>query len=236
MHFSKLAVSTAALAAGVFAQTPEGSSPVVSTNLGVRYGSTVVTPGIQLPQQQTLTAPTVSGHNGTAGSYTLLLVDLSIPVSILNLTAAAIASLSPGLGANRTTRLHWWQANLTPSANGSLVSTSSALAPYGGPMPPAGDVAHTYTFYLARAAARMNFSVAAAVQALGQPVAANYIRVQNLGNATASSAAGGNATTAATATPSVAPFTGAAAAAAAGAGKGVQVGAVAVGLLAFALL
>lgn len=195
----------------------------------------------------------MSGHNGTAGSYTLLLVDLSIPVSILNLTAAAIASLSPGLGANRTTRLHWWQANLTPSANGSLVSTSSALAPYGGPMPPAGDVAHTYTFYLfaqpagysapatdeyqsARAAARMNFSVAAAVQALGQPVAANYIRVQNLGNATASSAAGGNATTAATATPSVAPFTGAAAAAAAGAGKGVQVGAVAVGLLAFALL
>lgn len=175
------------------------------------------------------------------------MVDLSIPASRLVDEGADPATLVPGLGEGRTTRLHYWQGNVTQSANGTFVASSPALAPYSGPMPPAGDGLHAYTFYLfaqpadysvpAEAAAgtfqnissssRMNFSVTAQEADLGMPLAANYIRTETpAANATATNG------TAGAANPTVAPFTGAAAKV--GAGAGVVLAGV--GMLAFSML
>lgn len=69
-------------------------------------------------------------------------------------------------------------------------------------MPPLNDIPHTYTFYLfsqpanfslpaydagrnytaPSASTRMNFSITAISDAVGAPILANYIRVQNPGN------------------------------------------------------
>lgn len=127
-----------------------------------------------------------------------MLVDLSIPAASINTTGPAAA----GLQACRTTRLHWLQTNLTQLANGSFVSTFPAVAPYAGPMPGLNDIPHTYTFFLFNqpanfslpawdagrnysatgSTARMNFSVPAIQAVAGNPVAGNYIRVQNPNN------------------------------------------------------
>lgn len=141
----------------------------------------------------------------------LLLVDLSIPFTSIH--ANATSNLVPGLQPNRTTRLHWWTLDVKQSPNGTFsTSNSNSTTPalYGGPMPPAGDIPHTYTFYLlpqplnysiptaaqqaiynpTSAYTRMNFSIEALIAAVGEPVAANYIRVHN-----ANSSSGGAATT-----------------------------------------
>lgn len=137
----------------------------------------------------------------------LLLLDLSIPlVSLTNTT-----NLVPGLQADRTTRLHWWNLDVTQLPNGTFTtptSNSTSAALYGGPMPGAGDIAHTYTLYLLPQPAnytlpaaiisglynpisvysRMNFSIEALVASVGEPVAATYFRVQNTtGTTTANS-------------------------------------------------
>ncbi|KAL8928488.1 MAG: hypothetical protein Q9208_001722 [Pyrenodesmia sp. 3 TL-2023] len=209
-------------------QTPPGSTPATNNPLSVNYGSTEVTPGIRLerPRQystprrlfpkfdktdqisETLTIPTFNYPASSGQAYTLLMVDLSIPSSRVDPSELAPAQLplAVGLGANRTTRLHFWQAGLTFSANGTLVNTTEPVAFYNGPMPPAGDIAHDYVFYLfqqeagfapppedspfnvnnvnAESMNRMSFSVQrfAEEEGVGDLVAANYIQVQNLGS------------------------------------------------------
>lgn len=50
MRFHHLAFSLAALATPILGQTPQGVSPSTNNRLPVQYGSTVVTPGIMLPE------------------------------------------------------------------------------------------------------------------------------------------------------------------------------------------
>ncbi|KAL8939828.1 MAG: hypothetical protein Q9216_003150 [Gyalolechia sp. 2 TL-2023] len=188
-------------------QTPPGTTPATNNPLSVNYGSTAVTPGIRLERMQTLTIPTFNYRAASSSEqlYNLLFVDLSIPSSRVDPSELDPAQLplATGLGANRTTRLHFWQAGLTFSDNGTLVNTTEPVAFYNGPMPPAGDIPHDYVFYLfqqedgfapppedspfnvnnvnAESMNRMSFDVQrfADGEGVGDLVAANYIQVQN---------------------------------------------------------
>lgn len=194
------------LVACASSQTPAGTTPATDSPLSVKYGSTIVTPGIRLGQMQTSSIPTINYQAGsTSKTYTLLLIDLSIPSSRVNASALDPVQLplAPGLGAGRTTRLHFWQAGLTFSLNGTLINTTEPVALYNGPAPPPGDIAHDYVFYLFEQEAgfapppadspfnvnnvnaapgnRMSFNVQrfASEGGVGSLVAANYIQVQN---------------------------------------------------------
>ncbi|KAL9009866.1 MAG: hypothetical protein Q9173_005140 [Seirophora scorigena] len=208
--------------------TPPGSTPATNNLLSVNYGFTAITPGTRLERTQTSTIPTFNYRaSSPEQTYTLLMIDLSIPASRVDPSQLAPAQLpiAAGLGANRTTRLHFWQAGLTFSANGTLVNTTEPVAFYNGPMPPAGDIAHDYVFYLFQQEAafappppdspfnvnnvnaaginRNSFSVQrfADGEGVGDLVAANYIQVQN-------PAAGSNGTAGPTATSSMPSATG----------------------------
>jgi hypothetical protein len=95
--------------------------------------------------------------------------------------------------------LHWLVSNVTVSPGNTsalIFPPSGGEAPYRAPNPPAGDIPHAYTFILFSQPedfavpaqftnvlqTRLPFNVSAFVQAarLGQGMAANYIRVQNL--------------------------------------------------------
>jgi hypothetical protein len=97
----------------------------------------------------------------------VVFTDLSISGGRYNGTSLPLAQ---GLQACRTTRLHWLQTGLTQAENGTFVSDTLALAPYGeigfpkllgingdtwadaillgGSMPTLNDIPHTFTFYL----------------------------------------------------------------------------------------
>jgi hypothetical protein len=111
-----------------------------------------------------------------------------------------MVDLDVPLNGTRVQLLHWMAANVTlASSNSSGVTPLNipvGIAPYVQPSPPVGDVPHAYTFILFSQPA--NFSVpaqyAGVVQTriafntsqfvkdagLGEPLAANYMRVQNL--------------------------------------------------------
>ncbi|KAL8844963.1 MAG: hypothetical protein Q9176_000635 [Flavoplaca citrina] len=233
------ALGASLLIACASAQTPPGTSPATNNPLTVNYGSTEVTPGIQLERMETSTIPTFAYQpSSPSQTYTLLMVDLSIPSTRVDPSALSPEQLplAPGVSANRTTRLHFWQAGLTFSANGTLVNTTEPVAYYNGPMPPAGDIPHDYVFYLfvqeegfappaddspfnvenvnEESSNRSSFDVRkfAEGEGVGELVAANYIVVQNPGaSATMSSGmAGPTATGGAVMPPSPSPFTGSA--------------------------
>lgn len=119
------------------------------------------------------------------------MLDLNIDDSGVNTTD--YASLTPGLNANQTTRLHWWGVNYSQATNGSFINSTDAVAPYTGPHPPEGDGVHTYglflfdstnytmpedaldgTYYADDTAARFNFSLVDIADQIGDPVMANY--------------------------------------------------------------
>jgi phosphatidylethanolamine-binding protein (PEBP) family uncharacterized protein len=127
---------------------------------------------------------------------------LNLPFFALPATTD-FASLVPGIGPNRTTRLHWFEYNVKAIPPRQMLQNFSApVAEYQGPMPPKGDEAHNYVLYLfeqpegwmpdqkamasyANASdsfARMNFSVAALEKQVGCPIAANYFLVENENN------------------------------------------------------
>lgn len=169
-------------------------------------------------------------------TFSLLLVDLSISTKTLKtdgFVQGVQLPLAPGIMANRTTRLHYWQPGVTFSANGTLVNMTEPIAFYQGPAPPPGDIAHTYVFYLFEQSAgfmpppagnpfsqalvnegmnRMSFNVGnlAKETGIGSLIAANYIMVQNtMSSATATGAASATGTGSAI-TPSASSVTGAA--------------------------
>ncbi|KAL9101481.1 MAG: hypothetical protein Q9163_003252 [Psora crenata] len=212
------AVSTIFLASQVLTQTPPGSSPSTTNNLIVSYGRTHVTPGIMLSRNATSTVPSFSFNPSPPNQiYNLLLVDLSINVATLDtstLNPTYQLPLAPGIAPNRTTRLHYWQAGLTFSTNGTLVNTTSPVAFYQGPTPPPGDIPHTYVFYLFAQEAgfmapatdspfsvgnvntgmnRLSFNVQNFVSepGVGPLVAANYFMVQNTTGSGSATATGG---------------------------------------------
>ncbi|KAL8995147.1 MAG: hypothetical protein Q9169_005056 [Polycauliona sp. 2 TL-2023] len=202
-------------------QTPPGTTPATNDQLAVQYGSTEVTPGIELERMETSTIPTFNYQPPSADQlYTLLMIDLSIPSSRVDPAELAPEQLplAPGVSANRTTRLHFWQAGLSFSTNGTLVNTTEPVAYYNGPMPPAGDIPHDYVFYLFVQEAgfappaedspfnvenvnedginRSSFNVQrlAEAEGVGELVAANYIMVQNPGPAGSTGGGMGNGT------------------------------------------
>jgi len=197
--------SAAALAASVAAQSPIGYTPSTIMPLGVSFNGSYLIPSEELPQSYPDNFnPSVFSPGLFLDKYMLLMVDLSIPYYVTPFNASQEASLVPGLGANRTTRLHWWQTNVTHNlATGVFeYNSSAALAPFAGPQPPPNDTFHDYTIWLfpqprnfvAPAAAvagefqdpgtnnRFNFSLPALAAQVGQPLAGNYFRCENAGN------------------------------------------------------
>ncbi|KAK5122516.1 hypothetical protein LTR85_004100 [Meristemomyces frigidus] len=211
---------------GVLGQTPGSSHPSTTKNLGAVFNTTEVTPNILLSEELVDDyAPTTYLDESLTGTYMVMLVDLAIPQSSITTTGP---EFYPGLVYCRTTRLHWYQGNLTQTSNGTFASNSSAIATYGGPAPGLDDIAHTYTFYLFKQPDnftlpawdagrtynpisvydRMNFSVDAIAAVAGAPIAANYFRVQDPNNTAYGTADNGtcplNSTTTATPTRDVA--------------------------------
>lgn len=171
--------------------------------------------------------PFIDANINYGGTYLALLVDQSI--STASFPSNETASLVPGLGPDRTTRLHWWASNVTQTSEGAFINRSAPIADYGGPMPPLNDIAHTYVLYLfgqpanfslpaeflegyfnpISADTRLNFSVSAVAEWVGAPLAANYFRVQNPNNTNSTSTSGSGNVSTPSATPSV--YTGSAA-------------------------
>ncbi|KAI5236282.1 hypothetical protein E4T43_08759 [Aureobasidium subglaciale] len=211
---------TAAAAVGVNAATPPGSSPQVPNSLGLVFDKNIVTPGEVVAQsvadaaQPSLfyTPHLKPGPRGLKKhplplpkpldkTYLFTLVDLNLPFFALPPTTD-FSSLVPGIGQNRTTRLHWFEYNVHASAPFfSLQNQSIPIAEYEGPMPPKGDGFHNYVLYLFEqpkgfdateylaqdydgdSFARMNFSVKGLEERVGAaPVAANYFLVENENN------------------------------------------------------
>lgn len=95
----------------------------------------------------------------------------------------------------RVQLLHWLASNVTLGSNNAL-NVPVGQVPYLQPSPPVGDVPHAYTFivfpqpanfsipaqYADLAQNRVGFNTSKFVSdaGLGQALAANYIRVQNL--------------------------------------------------------
>jgi hypothetical protein len=135
------------LASGLVAgQTPSGTNPATSHHLNVQYNSTQLMADELLLQScmYTLrpspydeltssivvaTQPTVSLNETLSGTHLVMLVDLSIPPTSFNGTGPR----APGLEPCRTTRLHWFQGNLTQLSNGTFMGDSAAIADYGEP-------------------------------------------------------------------------------------------------------
>ncbi|KAK4615674.1 hypothetical protein CLAFUW4_10383 [Fulvia fulva] len=182
------------LVAQVTCQTPTGTAPSTSEHLNVAYGDTVLEANELLPQA-------FQSSDKVSGDHMLLLVDQLIPQSSIDSSGPQ----TPGLEYCRTTRLHWFQTDLTQLDNGSFVSETAPMATH----------AHTYTFYLftqpsnfTQDAAtwdagrvydpisvydRMNFSTSAIadVPGVGAPLAANFMRVQDPNMTTYGTAANG---------------------------------------------
>lgn len=89
----------------------------------------------------------------------VVMIDYSLPAARVFPNETDFGSLVPGIGENRTTRLHWWQGNFTLASadeedgnateTGSLVRANvSGPGAYQGPMPPENDTAHIYTLFL----------------------------------------------------------------------------------------
>ncbi|GAM86429.1 hypothetical protein ANO11243_044430 [Dothideomycetidae sp. 11243] len=212
MRITKAIFSSCLLAATALAQSPRGFTPRTRHHLGVQYGDIELHLGEELPQSvPDASTPTVFSYRHLPGTYMILLTDLSIPFMFF--PDNETSTLAPGLGKNRTTRLHWWQTDVTHDAwtSGFCYPNASALAPYAGPQPPSGDGFHQYVFWLFRqpdrfqappaslvsdwqdpgSDARFNFSVPALVAQVGEPISANFMRVENAGNPGAPTAPSG---------------------------------------------
>ncbi|KAI4730663.1 hypothetical protein E4T49_01606 [Aureobasidium sp. EXF-10728] len=193
------------------AATPPGSNPQVPNTLGITFGKNIVQPGEMIEQavadagQPTLYTPhpklnnrNIKKHPKHNKPYIFTMVDLNLPFFALPPTTD-FSSLVPGIGPNRTTRLHWFEYNVyaVPPAQ-HLQNFSAPVADYEGPQPPQGDEPHNYVIHLFEqpegwkpdqkavesyrdeaGLGRMNFSVQALEGQVGRPVAANYFLVQN---------------------------------------------------------
>jgi len=189
--------SLSTLAASTFAQLPAGVLPPplsVGQNLTIAYGENVVSPpGELIPRGDTANPPTISSPVWTTSDQAMLfMVDLDVPRN-----------------GTRVTLVHWLVPNVTKvSRNSSLLvvpnpGPDGPGAPYLQPSPPVGDIPHRYVFLLfplpegyelpaalsylsppASTAARIGTPLPDLLAAAGlestQPLAANYIRVQNL--------------------------------------------------------
>ncbi|KAJ6013858.1 hypothetical protein N7540_008449 [Penicillium herquei] len=137
--------------------------------------------------------PTSSNYLGVAFNQTVITPNISInPDTVSEDNGHALV---PGIAASDTTRLHWWQGNLTVSPEGFFVNHSIALAPWNIPEPE-GTAEHYYAFWLfaqpkgwmpsqeildglyfdTSADSRYNFSMVDIANQVGEALAGNYFR------------------------------------------------------------
>ncbi|KAK4502528.1 hypothetical protein PRZ48_005953 [Zasmidium cellare] len=147
-------IQLVAFAALASCQTPPDYSPTTRRPLTVKYDDLTIVPDALVSQNATTQQPAISlpHHLRCKEVYMLLMLDLSLPTGNLpsNLTYAHTVH---GIGANRTTYLHWFQGNLTHSPTSNLLvplPDTETIAPYVPPSPNPGDIAHIYAFYLFR--------------------------------------------------------------------------------------
>ncbi|KAG8626121.1 hypothetical protein KVT40_006522 [Elsinoe batatas] len=201
MYIRNAATALLFCASRTLAQTPDDSEPDTDSRLDVTYGNTPINPGTEYPQALAQTQPRVNTRQPAPGPYMLVMLDLSLPLSRL---PPAPGPVAPGIGSDRTTRLHWLQTNLTVGTAGLLTpSGTPAAADYAGPQPPQGDIPHIYTWYLFNqpstftvpaalaggalrpqsSSQRNNFSISAITEQEGvELLEANYFVVQNANN------------------------------------------------------
>lgn len=225
-------LSIAALASVATAQTPQSNytGPTTNTELYVQFQNYSVTPGLLVPRNATANPPniTTSTYVSNTSAYSIIMM---IDLDVLR-------------NGSRVPLLHWLAPNVTkvtPSASNSTLNITNPRAagdrgaPYLQPSPPVGDIAHRYVQFLFAQPAnfstvlaslgnlsdttnRVNFSYQSLIQraGLGAPLAANYIRVQQVNTTTnatttsttsSSAAAGAGATGSSTSRPAVATAT-----------------------------
>ncbi|KAL8348679.1 hypothetical protein RB598_001784 [Gaeumannomyces tritici] len=209
MFASTLASTLLLCAAGALAQTPAGTAPSTDKNLPVTFGGNVpLTPGEELPYALVQARPQLKNTAGgsSTGPFIIAMLDQDLPAAIF--PSNSTSTLVPGDGPGRTTRLHWFQTNVTISTgpDGQLNlegSPSSVYAPYEGPQPPKGDIPHKYVLYQffqpigfvvpqgladgnfldTSSNARNNFSIGSVTSQPGVLLmGANWMRVQNPNN------------------------------------------------------
>ncbi|KAF2827507.1 PEBP-like protein [Ophiobolus disseminans] len=178
--FGKTTFGVGALIACAAAQSAPGFPISAAQSLTVVYGNnTVSPPGELIPRPETAQSPRFSSSTWTSGAPgVLLMVDLDVPRN-----------------GTRVQLLHWLASNVTIGSNNAL-NVPVGQVPYLQPSPPVGDVPHAYTFIvfpqpanfsipeqyanLTQNRVGFNTSKFVADAGLGQAIAANYIRVQNL--------------------------------------------------------
>ena len=143
---TRVAAATLLVLGLVAGQTPSGTNPATNQHLDVQYNSTELIANELLLQSckyksrislnhdltsftVVATQPMVSLNQTLSGTHMVMLVDLSIPQPSFNGTGPR----APGLEPCRTTRLHWFQGNLTQLSNGTFVGNSASIADYGTP-------------------------------------------------------------------------------------------------------
>ncbi|KAF2791352.1 PEBP-like protein [Melanomma pulvis-pyrius CBS 109.77] len=171
----------AALKTTVLAQTAPGFSVQASSTLNVTFGTNNVSPAGELvPRPDTVNPPNITTPVWTSnGKAVLFMVDSDVPRN-----------------GTRVELLHWLVSDVTLSGNNTLSFPGPGEAPYRQPSPPVGDTPHAYTLVLfpqpenfsipsqftdvLQTRVFFNMSNFVAAAGLGQPIAANYIKVQNL--------------------------------------------------------
>lgn len=178
---SSFGLLLALLKAPVLAQTAPGFPVSASSTLNVTFGTNNVSPaGEQIPRPDTVNPPNITTPVWTSeGKAVLLMVDSDVPRN-----------------GTRVELLHWLVSNVTLSNTSTLVIPSPGEASYVQPSPPVGDTLHAYTLVLfpqpenfsipaeftkvLQTRVFFNISNFVAAAGLSSPVAANYIKVQNL--------------------------------------------------------
>ncbi|KAF2263491.1 PEBP-like protein [Lojkania enalia] len=258
---------TLGLVGSVSTQAAPGFPIQASQTLGVTFGENEVSPpGEQLPRAGMYlpgSSPSEFISCAPCEHLTNRNVDTANPP---NVTTPVFTSRGRAVlfmvdsdvprNGTRVQLLHWLVTNATLGDNGTLNVPSPGEAPYLQPSPPVGDVPHAYTFMLfsqpenftipaqfnAVLESRVGFNMSGFVEAakLYDPLAANYIRVQNVTGTPTTTFPPPRPTNGSTPTgsPTPLPFPGSGVALGLGAGKLLWVGmgtAVVAGVMGFVL-
>ncbi|KAF2121748.1 phosphatidylethanolamine-binding protein [Lophiotrema nucula] len=181
MYANTLILGVSAIA-GALADTGPGFPVQVGPTLNVTFGGNNVSPaGELIPRADTASPPNVTTPVFTsAGKAVLFMVDSDVPRN-----------------GTRVELLHWLISNVTLAGDNQTLSFSGeGEAPYLQPSPPVGDTPHAYTLVLfpqpdnftvpsqfndvLESRVFFNISNFVAAAGLSNPLAGNYIRVQNV--------------------------------------------------------
>ncbi|CZR65526.1 uncharacterized protein PAC_15426 [Phialocephala subalpina] len=177
------ALSTLLVAGVTLAQTPSGFSPNVTAHLDVIFGSTAITPGLQMQKSAVASMPTIGTQTDLTGTYVYFMIDIDLPPT--------------NSGGPRGTVLHgmitgFKSSGTTKGTTHVLTSKDTGPSSYFGPSPPSETPAHPH-YYIellfeqpanfavpsamkSQVSSRLNFNVTQFIDLAGlkDPVAANY--------------------------------------------------------------